>query len=43
MSTKGRRKNTSVITQLTEEPYNVSFLQAVRLLERSAVYEAKSN
>ena len=37
MSTTGRRKNTSVITKLTEAPYNTPFLQAVRLLERSAV------
>ena len=39
MSTTGRRKNTSVITELTETPYDFSFLQAVRLLERSAVHE----
>lgn len=39
MSTSVRRKNTSVITKLTENPYNFSFLQAVRLLERSAAHE----
>lgn len=33
------RKNTSVIEQLTENPANFSFSQAVRLLERAAVYE----
>lgn len=43
MSTASRRKNTSVITKLTEEPYNVPFQQAVRLLERSAVLENKNN
>lgn len=39
MSTASRRKNTSVITKLTENPYEFPFLQAVRLLERSAVLE----
>ena len=43
MSTASRRKNTSVITRLTEDPYNVSFLQAVRLLERSSVFDSKNN
>lgn len=43
MSSTSRRKNTSVITRLTEEPYNVSFLQAVRLLERSSVLGDKSD
>jgi len=37
MSTASRRKNTSVISQLTEAPHEFPFLQAVRLLERSAV------
>lgn len=37
MSTKGRRKNTSVISKLAEQPYDYPFLQAVRLLERSAM------
>lgn len=39
MSTSGRRKNTSVINALTEAPHDFSFLQAVRLLERSAVLD----
>ena len=40
MPTACRRKNTSVISQLTESPYNFPFLQAVRLLERSAVLDS---
>ncbi len=46
MSTKGWRKNTSITRKLTEAPYDFQFLQAVRLLERSAVFEkegAQSN
>ncbi|GMR16050.1 MAG: type VI secretion system baseplate subunit TssG [Gammaproteobacteria bacterium] len=39
MSTTGRRKNTSVISRLTEAPHDFPFLQAVRLLERSAAFE----
>lgn len=39
MSTQGRRKNTSVTRNLIENPYEFQFLQAVRLLERSAVFE----
>jgi len=39
MSTTGRRKNTSVISKLTEEPQNFTFLQAVRLLERSSALD----
>ncbi len=39
MSTARWRKNTSVIARLTDNPYQFPFLQAVRLLERSAVYE----
>lgn len=35
MSTKSRRKNTSVIKRLVDQPYEFSFKQAVRLLERS--------
>jgi len=35
MSTQSRRKSTSVIKRLTEHPYEFSFEQAVRLLERS--------
>ena len=38
MSTASWRKNTSVISQLTETPYEFPFLQAVRLLERSAAF-----
>ena len=41
MSTQGWRKNTSVISKLTEQSYNFSFLQAVRLLERSTVLDNK--
>ena len=43
MSTKGWRKNTSVTRKLTEAPYEFEFLQAVRLLERSAVFEKDSS
>jgi len=46
MSTTGRRKNTSVISKLAETPYEFPFLQAVRLLERSAALDnndSKSN
>ncbi len=39
MSTQGWRKNTSITRKLTEAPYEYEFLQAVRLLERSALYE----
>jgi len=42
MSTTSWRKNTSIINQLSEAPYNFNFLQAVRLLERSAVFGNKS-
>jgi len=35
MSTKSWRKSSSVIKQLTDRPYDFSFEQAVRLLERS--------
>lgn len=38
MSTAGRAKNTSVIQGLLAKPFNYSFRQAVRLLERSAAY-----
>lgn len=34
MSTTSRRKDTSVIGKLVQKPYNYSFIQAVRLLER---------
>ena len=42
MSTKGWRKNTSVTRKLTEAPYEFQFLQTVRLLERSALFEKES-
>ncbi|MFV9615101.1 MAG: type VI secretion system baseplate subunit TssG [Gammaproteobacteria bacterium] len=42
MSTKGWRKNTSITRKLTEAPYEYPFLQAVRLLERSAVFEKEN-
>jgi len=35
MSTPSWRKNTAVIDKLTEQPYQFSFKQAVRILERS--------
>lgn len=38
MSTTGRRKNTSVIQSLLTRPFDYSFKQAVRLLERAAAY-----
>ena len=38
MSTKSWRKNTAVIDNLTEHPYQFSFKQAVRVLERSNHY-----
>ena len=43
MSSTGRRKNTSVINKLAEAPNEFSFLQAVRLLERSATLEDNSD
>lgn len=43
MSTQGRRKSSSVIQQFKEQPYNYSFFQAVRLLERSAAHEKNTN
>lgn len=39
MSTKGWRKNTSITRKLIESPFEYQLLQAVRLLERSAVFE----
>ena len=39
MSSKGWRKNTPITHKLADAPYEFSFLQAVRLLERSAVFE----
>ena len=38
MSTTSRRKNTPVISQLEQRPFDFSFQQAVRLLERAAVF-----
>ena len=38
MSTKSRRKNPAVIHGLLERPFEYSFKQAVRLLERAAAY-----
>lgn len=43
MSTKGWRKNTSVTRKVTEAPYDFQFLQAIRLLERSAVFEKENS
>ena len=42
MSTKGWRKNTSITRKVTESPFDFQFLQAVRLLERSAVFEKEA-
>ena len=41
MSTTSWRKNTSIINKLSEAPYDFRFSQAVRLLERSAVFGNK--
>lgn len=38
MSTKSRRKSTTVIQRLIETPFVYSFRQAVRLLERASLY-----
>ncbi|MCP4321102.1 MAG: type VI secretion system baseplate subunit TssG [Psychromonas sp.] len=38
MSSPSWRKNTSVVDKLTEHPYQFSFKQAVRILERSNCY-----
>ncbi|RDH83846.1 MAG: type VI secretion system baseplate subunit TssG [endosymbiont of Galathealinum brachiosum] len=43
MSTKGWRKNTSITRKVAEAPFDFQFLQAVRLLERSAVFEKESS
>lgn len=43
MSTESWRKNTSIINKLSEAPYDFRFLQAVRLLERSAMFENKKD
>ena len=39
MSSKGWRKNTAITHKLAEAPYEFSFLQAARLLERAAAFE----
>lgn len=38
MSSKSRRKNTTVVDKLISQPYQFSFKQAVRVLERSSHY-----
>lgn len=43
MSTKGWRKNTSITRKLSETPYDYPFLQAIRLLERSALFEKQAS
>ncbi len=43
MSTKGWRKNTSITRKVAEAPYEFEFLQAVRLLERSALFEKENS
>lgn len=42
MPTSSRRKNTSVISGLLTRPFDYSFKQAVRLLERAAAYYSGS-
>lgn len=43
MSTKSWRKNTSITRKVAEAPYEFQFLQAVRLLERSTLFEKESS
>lgn len=43
MSTKGWRKNTSITRKIAEAPYEFQFLQAVRLLERSTLFEKEGS
>lgn len=43
MPTKSWRKNTSITRKLTETPYEFQFLQAIRLLERSALFENETS
>lgn len=43
MSTQGWRKNTSVTRKLIQHPFEYQFLQVVRLLERSAVFERQTS
>ncbi|MGB3610441.1 MAG: type VI secretion system baseplate subunit TssG [Cellvibrio sp.] len=42
MSTPSRRKNSSVVEQLLRSPHAYSFYQAVRLLERAALWESRT-
>ncbi len=42
MSSQSWRKNTSVTRKLAEAPYEYDFRQAVRLLERSSVFEKEN-
>lgn len=43
MSSPSRRKNSSVAGRLGEEPFEFQFLQAVRLLERSAYFNKSTD
>ncbi|MBL1259848.1 MAG: type VI secretion system baseplate subunit TssG [Thiotrichaceae bacterium] len=43
MSTESRRKSLSIIERLTERPYEYSFTQAVRLLERATALNKKED
>jgi type VI secretion system protein ImpH len=43
MPTKSWRKNIAVTDRLTETPYEFQFLQAIRLLERSVMFERKDS
>jgi len=43
MSTKGWRKNTSITRKVAQAPYEFQFLQAVRLLERSTLFEKEGS
>ena len=42
MSTPSRRKNSAVVEQLLRSPHAYSFYQAVRLLERAALWESRT-
>lgn len=41
MSTKSWRKNSSITGRLIDAPYSYAFIQAVRLLERAALFESE--
>jgi len=43
MPTTSRRKNTSVVERLVERPYEYSFRQAIRLLERAAAFLGRNS